>query len=264
MKLETGTYPQTYTQEVHGESQFFDNIRRFAEFENAGPGEEFHYDVDLIAQDDGVVQVVWLGDPLGYLPAENSAEWWPFVSRMSAVNEGLEVEARIWTSHDWDNNFYGSVRLDLPSLDDAMDAAVGDSLTDFSTRDAMNLMHSAPSPAPRPFASAQPTPYIPAPVFNLQDRNLALFEYEAGRKKGVVAWLLWLFLGGLGGHRFYLGHTGYAVTMLLLNWATIGIWGLIDAFFINRNLRAINTQKWMETASRYNTPIEPLPEGSTK
>lgn len=109
--------------------------------------------------------------------------------------------------------------------------------------------------------NTHPAP-VPAPDHLPQTRSHAITEYDASRKKGVVAWLLWLFLGGLGGHRFYLGHTGYAIAMLLLNWATLGIWALIDAFFINRNLRRINRQKWAEIAGRYNAPLEPLPEGA--
>ncbi|MCR6654223.1 MAG: TM2 domain-containing protein [Opitutus sp.] len=66
-------------------------------------------------------------------------------------------------------------------------------------------------------------------------------------KSTGAAYLLWLFLGGLGGHRFYLGRIGSGLVMLLLavvGWATIvigvgaipliilGIWVLVDAFLI--------------------------------
>lgn len=87
-------------------------------------------------------------------------------------------------------------------------------------------------------------------------RANALAEYESSRKKSIVAWL---FLGGFGGHRFYFGHTGYAVTILLLNWLTLGLWALIDALFIHRNLRRLNSEKWVSLATRYRTPVEPLP-----
>lgn len=67
------------------------------------------------------------------------------------------------------------------------------------------------------------------------------------KKSTGVAYLLWFFLGGLGGHRFYLGKTGSAVVQLLLSivgWATVavvfglvlliplGIWLIVDAFLI--------------------------------
>ena len=66
-------------------------------------------------------------------------------------------------------------------------------------------------------------------------------------KSAGVAYLLWFFTGGLGGHRFYLGRIGSAIAVLLMTivgFATIaigvgavllvmvGIWVLIDAFLI--------------------------------
>lgn len=81
--------------------------------------------------------------------------------------------------------------------------------------------------------------------------------YDANRKSAGVAYLLWLFLGGFGGHRFYLGQIGTAVTQLLLlviGWATIvlgigalllialGIWVLVDAFMIPGIVRDQNTK----------------------
>src|SRR5436190_11973410 len=76
----------------------------------------------------------------------------------------------------------------------------------------------------------------------------AMMMFEANKKSIVVAYLLWFFLGGLGGHRFYFGKTGSAVAQLLL--AIFGvlllvvlglgllllvplwIWVLVDAFLI--------------------------------
>lgn len=69
----------------------------------------------------------------------------------------------------------------------------------------------------------------------------------------VVAYLLWFFLGGLGGHRFYLGRTGSAVVLLVLMLGGIatsafliglplvaiaGCWLLVDAFLIPGMIRA--------------------------
>jgi TM2 domain-containing membrane protein YozV len=42
-----------------------------------------------------------------------------------------------------------------------------------------------------------------------------LMRYEANKKSPMVAYLLWWFFGTFGGHRFYLGHTGSAVAMLI-------------------------------------------------
>ena len=38
--------------------------------------------------------------------------------------------------------------------------------------------------------------------------------------------------GGIGGHRYYLGHIGKGVAMTL-TLGGLGIWALINAFFIN-------------------------------
>ena len=48
--------------------------------------------------------------------------------------------------------------------------------------------------------------------------------------------MLWFFLGGFGGHRFYLGDYGRAIGMLL-TLGGLGLWTLVDAFFIPRALR---------------------------
>jgi TM2 domain-containing membrane protein YozV len=64
-----------------------------------------------------------------------------------------------------------------------------------------------------------------------------LMLYEANRKTALVAYLLWFFLGLFGGHNFYLGRTGVAVTQLILSLIFIGMvitifWVLVDAFLI--------------------------------
>src|SRR5699024_10083492 len=76
-------------------------------------------------------------------------------------------------------------------------------------------------------------------------------EYESAKKSPAVTWVLWVFTGGIGGHRYYLGDIGYAVAMTLVNWMTLGIWGLIDAFFINQRLRLKNRDIYNQTSYRY-------------
>lgn len=76
----------------------------------------------------------------------------------------------------------------------------------------------------------------------------ALMAFEANKKSTGVAFLLWFFTGGVGGHRFYLGRTGSAVGQLVLSvlgWLTIwfmvgilflipvAIWLLVDVFLIS-------------------------------
>ena len=74
-----------------------------------------------------------------------------------------------------------------------------------------------------------------------------MMRYDANKKSALIAYVLWFFLGYLGAHRFYLGHTGTGVAILLLTIASailsfvmIGlvlfiipaIWVLVDAFLI--------------------------------
>ncbi|AKQ55151.1 TM2 domain-containing protein [Bordetella hinzii] len=79
--------------------------------------------------------------------------------------------------------------------------------------------------------------------------------YDANRKSVGVAYLLWLFLGGAGGHRFYAGKTGSGIAMLILTISgvilsiigvgfllllAVGIWAIIDAFLIPGWIRNAN------------------------
>ncbi|WP_454278310.1 TM2 domain-containing protein [Sphingomonas sp. Marseille-Q8236] len=84
--------------------------------------------------------------------------------------------------------------------------------------------------------------------------------YDASRKSVGVAYLLLIFLGGFGAHRFYLGRTGSAFGMLLLNfvgWLTLlagvglvllgfaWLWLFVDLFLVpgiarRHNMRLAN------------------------
>ncbi|MGP3698678.1 TM2 domain-containing protein [Rhodobacter sp. NSM] len=67
------------------------------------------------------------------------------------------------------------------------------------------------------------------------------------KKSTLVAYVLWFFTAGLGGHRFYMGKTGSAVAMLILTilgfltliiyiggilLLIVAVWALVDAFLI--------------------------------
>jgi len=65
----------------------------------------------------------------------------------------------------------------------------------------------------------------------------AMMLFEANKKTALVAYLLWFFVGILGGHNFYLKRTGVAVTQLILSITIVGLvitvfWVLVDAFLI--------------------------------
>lgn len=79
-------------------------------------------------------------------------------------------------------------------------------------------------------------------------------EMDKQKKSQTVAFLLWFFLGPVGGHRFYMGHVGYALSMVvfvfLLGMMTGGatfvltiFWVIIDAFFIPSNINRLNDEK---------------------
>ncbi len=82
-------------------------------------------------------------------------------------------------------------------------------------------------------------------------------QYDANKKSGVVAYLLWFFLGGFGAHRFYLGSTGPAIAQLIitivsilllvvaigaLGFIVVGIWVLVDAFLIPGMIQDYNSR----------------------
>lgn len=84
-------------------------------------------------------------------------------------------------------------------------------------------------------------------------------QYDIEKKSPLVAYLLWLFLGYVGAHRFYLGRplSGFlmlvlaGVTLLLTTlsfgllsflWAVIALWWLIDALLIPGMAAGTNTR----------------------
>lgn len=84
-------------------------------------------------------------------------------------------------------------------------------------------------------------------VLTTEQMMLVEQRLQNDKKSVGVAYLLWLFLSGLGAHRFYLGSTGAGIAQLLLfvlGWLTAmfvvgflllaiwGIWVLVDAFLI--------------------------------
>jgi TM2 domain-containing membrane protein YozV len=76
---------------------------------------------------------------------------------------------------------------------------------------------------------------------NLTTDQLQLLASEMTKKQksGGVAWILWIFAAGFGGHRFYLGRIGTGVAMLL-TLGGLGIWAFIDLFLLSGMIRETN------------------------
>ncbi|MGJ9385526.1 TM2 domain-containing protein [Salipaludibacillus sp. CF4.18] len=64
-------------------------------------------------------------------------------------------------------------------------------------------------------------------------------EVESKGKNKVIMYLLWWFTGVVGGHRFYLGDIGMGLGMLF-TLGGLGVWALIDVFFIGKRLEKKN------------------------
>lgn len=75
-------------------------------------------------------------------------------------------------------------------------------------------------------------------------------EYDAVKKDTRVAYALWCGVGLLGGHRFYLGDTARSIAMLF-TLGGLGVWTLLDVFFIARRVRAVNESRRAAIMSRY-------------
>lgn len=79
-------------------------------------------------------------------------------------------------------------------------------------------------------------------MLTTQDRILIEQRIANAKPSTAVAYLLALFLGCFGAHRFYLGRTGSAIAQLILTITIIGllvtgIWVLVDLFLIPGMIR---------------------------
>ncbi len=80
-------------------------------------------------------------------------------------------------------------------------------------------------------------------IHDLSEREILIMRQEVeNRKKSTAStWLLWLFLGEFGAHRFYLGRIGTGIGMLL-TFGGLLVWWIVDIFLISGMLRS-NQQK---------------------
>ena len=100
----------------------------------------------------------------------------------------------------------------------------------------------------------------------------ALMLFETSKKSTGIAYLLWFFTGGVGGHRFYMGRTKSAIGMIALSvigWATLvafiggvllaalGIWLIVDAFTMPGWIADYNNR----LMTRLNKAAETGPDG---
>ena len=84
----------------------------------------------------------------------------------------------------------------------------------------------------------------------------AEFEYDGVKKDVRVAYALWCVTGILGGHRFYLGDTARSIAMLF-TLGGLGLWTLLDVFFVGRRVRAVNRSRRAAIMARRGIVEEP-------
>lgn len=93
----------------------------------------------------------------------------------------------------------------------------------------------------------------------LTDQELLLVnsEVEKNKKCIAVAYILCIFFGSIGGHRYYMGKTGSAIAMTLITVLTVGfgvlvtgIWSFVDLFLIPGWLK--DNQNSVEAAAAQN------------
>lgn len=105
-----------------------------------------------------------------------------------------------------------------------------------------------------------------------QELSMLSSELDKRKKSKTAMWLLWLFTGSVGGHRYYLGDTGRGIAHTIVFFAALiigssvtarattfedvvygqftmilllgipALWALIDGFFIGRRLAQKNTE----------------------
>ncbi len=84
-----------------------------------------------------------------------------------------------------------------------------------------------------------------------EQRLLFQSQYLAAKKDRTVGLLLTLFLGGVGGHRFYLGQVGLGVAYLVFCWTLIpGIIALVELFLIGKRVDGYNERQATEIAAQ--------------
>ena len=120
---------------------------------------------------------------------------------------------------------------------------------------------------PAATAPAHPPAYSPgyppaqsgvAPVEQQMDmmrrQQLAESQAQTRYKSAGAAYLLWFFLGIIGGHRWYLRSPGIAIGQLL-TLGGIGLWAFFDVFAIGGRLARVNGEIRRETYLAHGIPV---------
>lgn len=77
---------------------------------------------------------------------------------------------------------------------------------------------------------------------NAEQLSIVASELNRAQKSKGIAYALWLFLGLFGGHRYYAGDIGVGIGMTM-TWGGLGLWTLVDGFFIGKRIDTINEEK---------------------
>ena len=88
-----------------------------------------------------------------------------------------------------------------------------------------------------------------------QELSMIQSEMMNKQKSKGIAYALWFFLGGLGGHRYYAGDTGMGIAMTL-TLGGLGLWAFIDVFFIGKaieNKNEVLERKIIENIRSYSS-----------
>lgn len=253
---------EDYTQDVEREGFFFSNLRELAEDNFSGPGKSFELELELVPVTGyyGMDKAIIVRDSistLGWLPSDAVDRWWNLFCAIHDAGESIEVPGRVWTSRDWENDFYASVRLDMPSVADAeselesegveLTAANRDAWKSFS-----NYIEEYWDPrwveahgmsAEEVERRVEDTRRRIAGNSVQNDMPPAVGGVSAPGGSGIsrpLLWVLWLFLGLAGGHRFYLGNIGIGA-LQFLTIGGFGVWWIVDAFLMHGRVRAVES-----------------------
>lgn len=133
------------------------------------------------------------------------------------------------------------------------------------TEESQPLPAEAPTPVPHALAAQYAQPPMPyslpgqaVPIPAAQAAVMAEGEFSARAKSTPLTYVLDVFLGTLGIHRFYLGEQGTGLAMLLITLLSAGVglivtlpWAIVDLFLIAGMVERANTKIRKEEFAKY-------------